>query len=167
MCGHGPPMQTFAANHRLTSDDNELFPSRESSFVRGSGSSFAGRSGSSVTGRLPSRTAGPPNLQRFSGTVGMLSGLSLLYAFTHVHQDCSCNSESPNARSETRHSTVQRSTKDDPWPKVQTGKARACYYWWRLLYAWQLRQSCNACPPDLHQLVGCPSFSSCTCDACL
>jgi len=63
-------VQTFAANHRLTSEDNELFPSREGSFVRSSGSSFGGRSGSSFTGRLPSRT-GPPNLQRFSGSVGM------------------------------------------------------------------------------------------------
>ena len=63
-------VQTFAANHRLTSDDNELFPSRESSFVRSSGNSFVGRSGSSFVGRLPSRTAGPPNLQRVSASAG-------------------------------------------------------------------------------------------------
>lgn len=60
-------LQTFAANHRLTSEDVELFPSRESSFVRGSGSSFGGRSRGSFTGPSSSRTAGPPNLQRFSG----------------------------------------------------------------------------------------------------
>lgn len=62
-------LQTFAANHRLTSEDGELFPSREGSFVRGSGASFGGRSAGSFTGRTPSRTAGPPNLQRFSGAL--------------------------------------------------------------------------------------------------
>ncbi|DBA87177.1 TPA: hypothetical protein ACH3X2_005181 [Trebouxia sp. C0005] len=62
-------VMTFAAHHRLTSEDNELFPSREGSFVRSSGSSFGGRSGSSFTGRLPSRT-GATNLQRFSGSAG-------------------------------------------------------------------------------------------------
>ena len=62
----GCVLQTFAANHRLTSEDGELFPSRESSFVRGSGSSFGARSRGSFTGPS-SRTAGPPNLQRFSG----------------------------------------------------------------------------------------------------
>lgn len=62
-------LQTFAANHRLTSEDGELFPSREGSFVRGSGASFGGRSAGSFTGRISSRTAGPPNLQRFSGAL--------------------------------------------------------------------------------------------------
>jgi hypothetical protein len=80
-----PCVQTFAANHRLTSEDNELFPSREGSFVRSSGSSFGGRSGSSFTGRLPSRT-GPPNLQRFSASVGVFRA-SVVSSYRHSSCD--------------------------------------------------------------------------------
>lgn len=78
-------MQTFAKEHRLTSEDNELFaPSREGSFVRPSGSSFGGRSGSSFTARRISHSNGPPSLQRNSGSPG---GAPNLQRFSAVARD--------------------------------------------------------------------------------
>lgn len=71
--------------HRLTSEDNELFPpSRDGSFVRPSSSSFDGRSGSSFTTRRVSHSNGPPNLQRFSASQG---GPPNLQRFSAVARD--------------------------------------------------------------------------------
>lgn len=79
-------MQTYVEKHRLTSEDNELFPpSRDGSFVRPSSSSFGGRSsGSSFSTRRTSHSNGPPNLQRFSGAQ---AGPPNLQRFSAVARD--------------------------------------------------------------------------------